>query len=260
MLTIEAPPVVFEPLFDRRGYYRSPVTLPAYRRGREPANKGRKFPAEVLEPDEVYALIRACGRGPAGLRNRALITIMWRAGLRISEALALLPKDVDLERGRVTVLHGKGDRRRVVAVDPAAAAIIEKWVDRRRRLGIPGSKPLFCVISRPTVGEPVGSAYVRDLLKRLAVKAGIEKRVSPHGLRHTYASHLAEQMPVTYVQAMLGHGSLATTERYISHLNPYRVIEAVRGVEWPDPTVQRRRPGPARAPRSSTDAQAPPPR
>src|SRR5579875_2167311 len=92
--------------FDRRGYYRSPVTFASYREGKEPPNKRRKFPPEVLTPDEVFALMRACGKGPAGLRKRALIAVGARAGLRCKEALDLYPKDVDLERGHIRVLHG----------------------------------------------------------------------------------------------------------------------------------------------------------
>lgn len=232
-----APPVVL----DRRGYYRSPVTLPTYRRGRPAPNKGRKFPAEPLTPEEIHALISACGRGPAGLRNRALIVVMARSGLRVSEALALQIKDVDLARGRITVLHGKGDRARIVGLDPEACAVVERWVAARKKLGVARSRrgtptPLFCVISYPTAGAPVHSAYVRDLLKRLAAKAGIDKRVHPHGLRHSYASYLADRPEVSIrtVQTMLGHSSLATTERYLHHLNPSAEIEQVRTLRWPE--------------------------
>ena len=80
---------------------------------RSPANKGRRFPAELLRSEEIRALIRACSsRAPTGVRNRALIAVLYRGGLRISEALALLPKDVDSAQGTLTVLHGKGDGRR----------------------------------------------------------------------------------------------------------------------------------------------------
>lgn len=233
--------LVGEPVLDRRGFYRSPVTLPSYRLGREPANKGRKFPAEILTAEECYALLDACGRGPAGRRNRALITVMWRSGLRCAEALALEPKDIDLEAGRIQVLHGKGDKRRVVAIDPAAAAILEQWGRERRRLKISTRKPYFCVIASPTRGEKLGDAYVRELLKRLAVKAGIEKRVHPHGLRHTYAAWLAEQrVPAHHIRRMLGHSSLSVTERYLDHLSPAQVLDSMLQVPWPEPPARRR--------------------
>ncbi len=87
-------------------------------------NRGRRFPAELLSEEEARALVRACSaRAPTGIRNRALINLLYRGGLRVSEALALMPKDVDQAAGTVTVLHGKGDRRRVVGIDPAAFAV-----------------------------------------------------------------------------------------------------------------------------------------
>ena len=235
---------VTEPVLDRRGYYRSPVTLPSYRLGQPALNKGRTFPVEVLTPDEVDALIAACGRGLAGWRNRALIGVMYFGGLRVSEALALLPKDVDTERGLVTVLHGKGDKRRVVALPAPACAMVERWVMVRRTLEVPRTRPLFCVISQPTIGETVNSAYVRSLLKKLAERAGIEKRVHPHGLRHSYASYLASrpEVPLTAIQTMLGHTSLAITEAYLHKLNPHAELELIRSLDWsggrgsPEPT------------------------
>lgn len=225
-----------EPIFDRRGYYRSPVTLPSYRMGKPSATRGRKFPPEPLTSEEVWALVDVCGRGPAGRRNRALIMIMWRAGLRVSEALALYPKDVDLERGQIAVLHGKGDRARVIALDPGACAIVERWMTERRGLELGSRSPLFCVISRPTLGQPLASSYVRELLHKLALKAGIEKRVHPHGLRHSYATYLADRpnVPLRTIQTMLGHSSLATTERYLHHLNPAAELELIRSLDWPD--------------------------
>jgi site-specific recombinase XerD len=210
------------------------VTLAEYRIGRAPANKGRKFPPEPLKPREVLALVDACGRGAAGKRDRALIVTLWRSGLRVSEALALYPKDVDLEDGEIAVLHGKGDRDRVVCIDAMACAVIGAWMDERRRMGLGGRVPLFCVISRPSVGAPMHSAYIRNKLKDLAARAGIEKRVHPHGLRHTHAFELAgEHVDLRVIQEQLGHTELATTARYVNHLNPSVRRELIRAREWP---------------------------
>ena len=197
---------------------------------RTPANKGRRLPAELLSGEEVRALLRACSaRAPTGIRNRALIAALYRGGLRISEALALLPKDIDSAQGTLTVLHGKGDRRRTVGMDPAAFALLERWMDRRRALGLSGRRPVFCTLA----GEPLDSSYVRRLLPRLAAKAGVEKRVHPHGLRHAHAAELAaEGVPVNVVQAQLGHGSLATTDRYLRHIAPAERVAAMRAREW----------------------------
>jgi integrase/recombinase XerD len=78
----------------------------------------RTLPAEVYSEDEVQRLVKACSQGKTGVRNRALITVLYRAGLRISEALDLLPKDLDPDAGTVRVLHGKGNKARTVGMDP----------------------------------------------------------------------------------------------------------------------------------------------
>lgn len=222
------PRLQFRPV-DRRGFYRSPITLAEYHRGREPANKGRKFPPEVLRPREVLALMEACGRGHAGVRDRALIATLWRAGLRISEALALLPKDIDLEEGEIRVLHGKFDKSRTAAIDPMGCAIVRDWLEDRARLGATRLQPVFCVISRPTVGMPMHAAYVRAKFKELGQRAGIEKRVTPHGLRHTHAFELAgEGVDIRVISRQLGHSNSAVTAHYIEHLNPRAVVEAIR--------------------------------
>jgi integrase len=214
---------------------RSYITYPGYRVGMKPPNAGKTYPAEVLTRDEVHRLLSACSRrGHAGLRNRALIVLLWRTGLRISEALALEVKDIDLEGGTVRVLHGKNDRARTVGIDAGALAILEDWMARRRELGVPRGAPVFCTITRPNIGSPVYSSVVREMLKDLAVKAGIEKRVHPHGFRHTHASELAsENMPLNLIQKQLGHKNLAVTAHYIDHLQPEQVIRAIHGrPEW----------------------------
>jgi integrase len=222
---------------DRRGYYRSPVTTAAFRQGVAPANKGRKFPAEVLTAREVYALIDGCGGGSAGKRNRALIVLLWRTGLRVGEALALYPKDVDLELGLVHVLHGKGNKARTVGIDPGARAILQAWIDARARLGAKRSEPLFCVISVPTIGQAMYSSYVRNMLKLAARRAGFEpgRRVHPHMLRHTHAYELlSEGFRLDYIQRQLGHSNPAVTGKYVSHLNPKDVVDAIQARGWPE--------------------------
>ena len=197
---------------------------------RKPANKDKTYPAEPLTANEAQKLILAASRrAPTGIRNRALIVTLYRGGLRIAEALALMPKDLDADAGTARILHGKGNRARTVGLDPTAFAVIERWLDRRTALGINGRAPVFCTLD----GNPLSTAYVRALLPRLARKAGIEKRVHAHGLRHTHAAELArEGIPMNVIQAQLGHSSLATTDRYIRHIAPEQVIETMRGRAW----------------------------
>ena len=195
-----------------------------------PANKGKKLPPEPLTADEMKALINVPSkRAPTGIRNRALLVVLYRAGLRVSEALALKPKDLDAEQGTIRVLHGKGDKCRVVGLDPGAWAIVQLWLDKRASMGLNGRQTVFCTLK----GQPMRDSYVRGLMKRLAARAGVEKRVHAHGLRHTHAFELAsEGVPVHEIQRQLGHSSLATTDRYVNHLNPAAAVESIRRREW----------------------------
>lgn len=192
--------------------------------------KGRKFPAEPLRPEEVKSLIAACSsRAPTGVRNKALLTTLYRGGLRIGECLALMPKDLNLKQGSIRILHGKGDRARTIGLDPGAWGILQVWLERRLSLGIGTRCPVFCTLK----GTPLKTAYVRALLPRLAKRAGIDRRCHPHALRHSFASELvSEGTPLNLVQAQLGHNSLATTDRYVRHLNPIAVVQAMRMRSW----------------------------
>lgn len=191
-------------------------------------NKGQSFPAEVLTPAEVRALMDACRQGALGDRNRALIAVLYRAGLRVSEALALRPQDVDASAGTIRVLRGKGGKARTVGVDDTALRFLERWLAHRVERSVPGHV-LFSSLS----GEPLETASVRQVLRRAAVRAGVVKRVHPHGLRHTMAAELAaEGVPVNVIQRQLGHASLSVTSRYLDHLSPTQVVEATRGRVW----------------------------
>jgi integrase len=219
---------------DRRGYARSPVTKAGYRRGQAPANKGRTFPAEPLTRREMLTMIDSFPSGACGERNLAMVVTMWRTGIRVGEACALYPKDLDTDRGQLAVLHGKGDRDRRIGIDISTAAMLDPWLRRRKKLGLNGSHPLFCVVSKPTTGLPLHAAYVRNMVKDAGLRSGIEKRVHPHGLRHTHAFELAdERIDLRLIRQQLGHSNLAITARYIEHLNPSEVVEAIRARRWP---------------------------
>ena len=102
-------------------------------------------------------------------------------------------------------------------------------MDKRKTLNLPKTAPVFCTLE----GGPLLPHYVRALCKRLAKRAGIEKRVHPHGLRHSHAFELAQEgIPLHLVQAQLGHSSLAITDRYVSHLNPTELVDRMRERAW----------------------------
>ena len=204
--------------------------MPGYHQGREPANKGKKYPAEILTPGEVLSLLdQISTTSSIGLRNRALLTVLYRAGLRHSEALGLFVKDVDLVAGTIAVLHGKGDRSRLVGIDPGACQVIGAWIERRHRLGFGASVTLLCTMR----GTAMKTSYLKALLPKLARQAGIAKRVHPHGLRHTHAYELMmEGVEMPIIQKQLGHVSLATTAIYLNHIAPKQVIETMRKRDW----------------------------
>jgi site-specific recombinase XerD len=193
-------------------------------------HRGRRLDADLLSPMEIEALMRCCSsRAPTGVRNRAIIGLAWRSGLRIGEVLALKEKDVDLAAGTVVVQHGKGDKRRVVGLDVGTTALIERWLAARRKLRIKNRAPLFCTLQ----GGSIDQSYVRHLLPRLARKATIEKRVHAHGLRHAYAVELErEGATITTIRDLLGHSSAAVTDRYLRRLGTGEAIDFARQRTW----------------------------
>ena len=228
------------PLVTPTGRPRSPATLAEYRRGRAPANKGKRYPAEVLTVAEVCALLDAFPGGPGGARSRALVVLLWRSGLRVAEALALRVQDVDFDLGAITVLCGKGAKRRVVGIDAQALEYLREWLREREHTGIPLAAQLFCTVSNDGGGRgrPLTASAFRGQLKRYARKAGIAKRVHPHGFRHTHAFELAnEAIPLHVIQSQLGHESLSMTAHYVDHLAPQQVIQAISNREWPGGNV-----------------------
>lgn len=194
------------------------------------SSKGRTYPADPLTASEVRQLIQSCSqRSSTGIRNRALLAVLYRTGLRISEALSVMPKDLDTHGGSLRVLFGKGKRSRVVGLDTGALALLQVWLERRATLGITNRNPVFCTLK----GQPMKSGYVRNWLPRLARKAGVERRVHAHCFRHTFAYEAAnEGTPLHLIQQQLGHQWLSTTDGYIRHLHPATVVEAMKRREW----------------------------
>ncbi len=190
----------------------------------------KKRPIEILTAEEARQLIDSCSRrAPSGVRNAAMLAVLYRSGLRISEALSLRPKDIDIKAKTVRVLHGKGDKARTVAVDDIALRFLERWLDRRKQLGLNGRHPVFCTISKNSSGVEMSQAYVRSFLRRLKAKTGISKRIHAHGFRHTHAAELAnEGVPVHVIQQQLGHSNVSVTSQYINHLSPQQVIRAIQ--------------------------------
>lgn len=203
-------------------------------RRRPPTNKGRKFPAEPLTRDEVLQLLAAASnRSTTGIRMRAHIAVLFGAGLRLQESLDLEPRDIDTVAGTVRVREGKGRRARTVGIDPYSCALIDRWLDRRHALGLGAHHRVFATYSDGQLGRPLQPRYVRAALKRLGARAGLTKRIHPHGLRHSLASDMADSGATVFdIQGQLGHESVATTDRYIHTLRPTELLDHMRQRRW----------------------------
>lgn len=197
----------------------------------EPApNKGQKYPGEPLSPAEVAAILARCSqRAPTGIRNRAMLTLLYRSGLRVSEVLALKPSDMDMTANSIRLLDTKSGHAQTRGFHPSAGDAVARWVDVRRARGIRGGR-LFCTLA----GGEVSDDYVRGMLRRLAADAGITKRVHPHGLRHTFAVELLNGgADIVTISKLLGHSSVAVTARYLDHLTNHQAVAALQGIQLP---------------------------
>jgi site-specific recombinase XerD len=211
---------------DRLGRRPSPIVMPGYRAGQAPGNKGLIREPDPFTDDEVIAMVKETSRrGYGGWRDRALIIVLWRCGLRISEALNLRVRDLDLEHGFMKVRYGKGHKSRVVVVDPDTVEVLRDWFRRREQVpGMAANGFVFCTISQPAPGGRMGAPQFRTKLKLLAERAGLDRdpnEIYPHQLRHTTATNLAnEGKPISAIKEQLGHEHLSTTEGYIKRVAP----------------------------------------
>src|SRR4051794_2118708 len=195
------------------------------------AQKGFRYPADPPTVEEIVSVMRGAGDGPHGRRLRGLIVVLWRAGLRIHEALALNESDLDRRRGSLLVRRGKGGRRREVGMNEWAWEQLQPWIDARVELPV---GPLFCVINGPTRGRPWSPAAARADLRRLAAAAGVRRRFAPHQLRHAHAVEMAhEGVPLIVIQRQLGHSNLGITSIYLQGIDNAEIIEAVHARRAP---------------------------
>ena len=221
------------PLLDCAGRRRSPATTSSFHQALPPRNKGMRYPPD---PPTVERSWRS--RAPPGMPRRvcgcaASSSCLWRAGLRISEALALNETDLDPDRGSVLVRHGKGDNRREVGVDRWAWSHLEPWLELREELPV---GRLFCIVRGPTRGRACTSAGIRAQLHQTAAIAGVRRRFAPHQLRHAHAVEMSrEGISLLVIQRQLGHADLAITSRYLRGIDNTEIIAAVH--ERPAPMI-----------------------
>jgi len=161
--------------------------------------------------DEAKTLVEVPTDAPLGLRDRAMLELFYSSGLRLSELCALRWRDLQLDEGLVTVL-GKGARQRIVPVGSHARRALHEW---RAVRGGDEDSPVF----PGRGGGPIGPRAVQVRMRQLARRQGLFKRVHPHLLRHSFASHVLESSgDLRGVQELLGHADIATTQIY-THLD-----------------------------------------
>jgi site-specific recombinase XerD len=168
------------------------------------AKTGRKLPL-VLSREEVTRLLAAAQR----VRSKAILTLAYAAGLRVSEIVHLKVSDIDSRRMLIHVRCGKGQKDRLVMLSPRLLELLRAYWRRfmPRDWLFPGQKP----------GEPLTTRAVEHLCEKAGLRAKLGKRISPHTLRHSFATHLLEDgVDVRTIQALLGHRSLATTAKYLN--------------------------------------------
>ncbi len=228
-----------------------------------PAPRAPKRLPNPLPVDDCIALVERSRRGPrkrawgelAELRDRAVAELLYGAGLRVGELVALDVRDVDLPRGDVLVA-GKGGKERVVPLPEAAREALEAYLTVRRRPGFL-AEPLFTSLrsrgdgceAASRVVRRLGPRDVRRVLASRARRAGLVDRVHPHRLRHSYATHLLDMgADLREIQELLGHASLATTEKYTA-VSADRLMDVydqahprARKAEGSTPAGQGRRP------------------
>lgn len=165
------------------------------------------------------------GHGKTGKRNAAIIALLWRSGLRTSEALALKMRDVIVDKSTARVAYGKGGKPRTVALDADALAFVQVWLaERATWKGAADSTWFFCTLE----GGAISRKYLHAAIVRIGKRAGLDG-MHPHALRHAFAVELVEQgTPMNAIQALLGHSSLATTATYLESFGNERTLDEVR--------------------------------
>lgn len=178
--------------------------------------KGRHLPV-VLTVAEVDALVGAIEQGRGGLRNRAILEVLYGSGLRVSELVGLTLDRLFLADGYLCIV-GKGSKERLVPLSPVAADLLAAYIDGPRG-DVTVKRGHENVIFLNNRGTGLTRQMIFTIIRRLALAAGISKKISPHTMRHSFATHLLEGgANLRAIQQMLGHESIATTEIYL-HLD-----------------------------------------
>ena len=190
----------------------------------ESPKTGKHLP-EVLSLEEIDMMIAAIPRDKdEALRNEAIIEMLYGSGLRVSELIDIRVSRINFEEGFMLV-EGKGSKERLVPVSPRALELTVEWLGQRAGMNVAPDASDILFLNRR--GKPLTRVMIFYIVKDLAERAGITRPVSPHTLRHSFATHLLEGgANLRSIQEMLGHESVTTTEIYV-HLDRSRLRETI---------------------------------
>lgn len=212
-------------LLDICGRRRSPATCPGFHTGRKPRNAGQRYPADPPTIAEIVAVMKACEPDLAGQRLRGLIVLLWRSGLRISEALALNESDLNERENSILVRCGKGGKRRLIGMDAWGWQELHPWLTLREQLPV---GTVFPVVLGATAGRAWCCSGARSALRKAVLQSGVRRRINPHSLRHAHAVELArEGVRIELIQRQLGHANLGITSIYLAGIGNGEVVEAM---------------------------------
>lgn len=177
---------------------------------------GRRLPQGVLSPKEMRALLRQPDLSTyTGLRDRAILETFYSTGIRHNELRRLRVCDVDLDRGYITVIQGKYKKDRVVPLGKVAAHFIREYLTKSRPHMLRSSDSPESALFLSLTGNRIAQPTLYGLIGRAAKRAGLQKRVFPHGIRHTCATAMLRgRADIRYIQQLLGHESLSSTQIY----------------------------------------------
>jgi len=177
---------------------------------------------KIMTIDEVATLLDAPDiRKPIGMRNSAMMEIMYGAGLRVSELIALRLQDINLDANFVRVM-GKGSKERIVPIGSKARTITQRWIKEGRSLHLKKISTPYLFVAR--AGKPMTRQSFWKIIKKYALMTNISKNITPHTLRHSFATHLLEGgADLRSVQTMLGHSDISTTQIYTHISRDYLV-------------------------------------
>ncbi len=178
-----------------------------------PPKKQKTLPKN-LDVDEIGQLLEVDENNPLAIRDRAMMELMYGTGIRLTEMITMNVQDVDLTRGDIRVI-GKGNKERIVPYSGEAKIWLDKWLRVRSSLKDTDSPALF--ISK--LGKRISARSVQKRMKEWGLKQGVASHISPHKLRHSFATHILESSGnLRAVQELLGHENISTTQVY-THLN-----------------------------------------